>query len=90
MIAITIVFCLVAMMLQVAVLRDQTIPEAGLKDRARLIRVVAYVVGAASLSYTWYMNYWVNVPMVLSINALALSDIMSTACRLFPEHRATE
>jgi hypothetical protein len=87
--ALVVVICLVAALLQFAVLRDKTIIESKLQDTCRIIRTGAYVVLALSMGWSTAAALWVHGPMALALSALAVADGASAAMRLFPEHNPT-
>ena len=82
---LVILACLIAALLQWAIVRDRNIPEPDLVVAFRYLRIAGHAIAALFLAVTLFQGYWVPVPLALSIALLAIADNAGAVVRLFPE-----
>lgn len=83
--ALLVVLCLLAILTQAAILRDQDLPELDLVESLRYLRIAAYAITATSTVYGIVQGQWLQPTLAIALSLVALADVVGAAARLFPD-----
>lgn len=81
---VLLILCIAAVIVQVAILRDRSLPETELVEALRYLRVAAYGIMAVTLVYLIAVGHWLQPMPAISLTLLAFADTVGTLGRLFP------
>lgn len=85
MIWMMVAFSLLALILQVAVLRDPTVSEVRPQIYMRRISIIAHLVSLATgVALLWYDDN-LRYPLVLVVILFTMKDVFGATYRLWPE-----
>lgn len=82
---ILLILCVTAILTQLAVLRDKSLPEHELVESFRWLRIAAYGITGIAVVYLLVQGHWLQPMLALSLILLALADTVGAATRLFPD-----
>jgi len=81
---VLLLLCVAAALMQLAVLRDRSLPEHSLVEAFRYLRVAAYTITAVVAAYVLANGQALQPMPALALIMLALADTVSAGCKLFP------